>query len=430
MAGESLNRFLDSLPRTRFGRGSTEVPVHRTCGIVGYYVAVITTLGAGLIAGRSLLVLAVLSGVCALSFFIYTWLRRAITGHEELVLLEHVWFALACATGTLLLLGESVVAYLDAVAVGLAFFLTGGRVGCLFVGCCHGKPSALGIRYPESCASDGFPRYLVGIRLFPVQAIEAVGLTIIGLVGLVALPFEPAPGRVLVWFLMGYAVMRFGLEGLRGDKRPHLLGLSQARWMSLVEVTLAVVLIERARPGFPDVRDLAMLGFLAALMVASLALRHALEPRRHLLAPAHLEEVRSATTACLEEAVPDAPGSKRTSRGVTVVASPAPGAPGAAHVSLSLSLERPRVELLCELAATAFPKLDPGMARLTQDSILYLALPPPAAIEALPPVAWTELYGNVVRQLQAPEEPAPEAPARMPMPTRAGRQSYFSSSSR
>jgi hypothetical protein len=41
----------------------------------------------------SRLVLAVLCAVCGLSFFVYAFGRRALTGNERLILLEHVWFA-------------------------------------------------------------------------------------------------------------------------------------------------------------------------------------------------------------------------------------------------------------------------------------------------------------------------------------------------
>lgn len=77
------------------GLYTREVPTFRTCGITGFYVALLVLFAGGLITGRSLLVLAVLALVSGLSFFVYTYLRMWITGREELVLLEHVWFALA-----------------------------------------------------------------------------------------------------------------------------------------------------------------------------------------------------------------------------------------------------------------------------------------------------------------------------------------------
>jgi hypothetical protein len=66
-AGSALNRFLDALPRSTFFERSCERPAFRSMGVAGYYAAFIATLGAGLVAGRSLVVLAAVAAACALS---------------------------------------------------------------------------------------------------------------------------------------------------------------------------------------------------------------------------------------------------------------------------------------------------------------------------------------------------------------------------
>ena len=111
-----INAWLDRLPRTRFGAGSREAPAFRSLGVAGYYAALVVTLGGGLLVGRSILTLAVVSAVCALSFFGWAHLRRLMTGREHLVLLEHVWVALLCAWGALAAMGEPVLPYLDVMA--------------------------------------------------------------------------------------------------------------------------------------------------------------------------------------------------------------------------------------------------------------------------------------------------------------------------
>jgi hypothetical protein len=383
MTAGALNTWLDALPRSRLGRLSREVPAFRTCGITGFYVALATLFAGGLVTGRSLLVLALLALVCGLSFFAYAHLRRAVFGRELIVLLEHVWFAQLCAAAALLGLGEPLPPYLDLVAPPLAFFLACGRVGCLMVGCCHGNPSSLGIVYPESHAEDGFPRHLVGVRLFPVALVECVGLVLIGVTGFVALPFA-APGRVFLWLLIGYAVMRFGLEGLRGDRRPHLLGLSQARWMSLAEFALALVLGERWSGRAFGAREISLGALLAALLVGCLALKHALDPRRKLLAPAHLKELRELALAAGAGNGDGAPVARTTSAGVrvAVTAAHAGGAAGR-HVSLSLPERGVELALLCELAAAALPEAPAENARLSPRGVLHARLPPYAV--AAPP---------------------------------------------
>jgi prolipoprotein diacylglyceryltransferase len=409
----SLNRFLDTLPRTRLGCGGREVPAFRTCGVAGFYGAVIINLGGGLLAGRSLLVLAGLALVCALSFFAYTYLRKWVTGRETLVLLEHVWFALACSTLALWALDEPVLPYVDVVSVALCVFLAAGRVGCTLVGCCHGRPSAVGITYDDHCARDGFARHLVGVRLFPVPALEAVGLVAIGLTGLVALPFAQ-PGKVFVWFLLSYSVLRFGLEGLRGDPRPHFLGLSQARWMSLVEVAGALWWLEG---GSLSAARACVFGALLAALAGALALRHRLDPRPRLLARPHVGELRELVRSEIVSGnVPDSPAGKATSCGVTVaVSTSGHGFPDAMHVSLALPGDHCDLVLLCELAVRAFPELLPADACFTAGRVLHLLLPVPlgaADPEAAPPEERSQaLYGNVVWRLQRDGEPEEERPA-------------------
>jgi prolipoprotein diacylglyceryltransferase len=407
----TLNRLLDALPRTRLGCLSREVPAFRACGVTGFYVAVLVLIGGGLLAGRSPLVLAGLAGVCAASFFVYTYLRMWVTGRETLVLLEHVWFALAASAAWLWALGEPVLPYLDVVAVALCPFLAAGRVGCTLVGCCHGRPSRFGVVYPEHCAADGFPHQLVGVRLFPVPAIEAVALAGTGVAGLCALPFAAA-GQVMVWFLLAYAVTRFGLEGLRGDRRPHLLGLSQARWMALAEVGAVLAFGESPRPA-----AVASFALLAGLLLVAVVLCVRWDSRR-LLASRHVAELRDLTRTAIDEAesaaAPPRPESRRTAHGASIAAS-ANGS--AAHVSLSLPGMAVDLPLLCDLAAAAFPELRPDATSLSRGRILHLSLPCPLPPEPprQSPGLGTALYARIVRHSQQGTEPA-EGPVELPTP--------------
>lgn len=389
----ALNRLLDGLPRTRFGAGAREVPVFRSCGIAGYYAALIATLGCGLLAGRSLLTLAGVAAVCGLSFFVWAYLRRALAGREEIVLLEHVWFAQLCAAGFLFALSEPLLPYLDPVAIGLCVFLAAGRFGCLLVGCCHGRPSELGIVYGEAACADGFARHLAGVRLFPVQAIEALGLLAIGVACVFALAFG-APGSALALFLIAYSVMRFGLEGLRGDRRPHLLGLSQARWMALAEFAFALVLIEARGAGLAlTPRILVPAALLAALVLAALA-AHLFGRERRLASAAHRDELR----ALLQEArARDKLGVevRRSSLGVSLALS-ASEEPAQLHLSLCLGRGSADLALLCSLADAIAPRA--SVAYLGPGPILHLLLP--RAARAGGGDGGLRLYGEAARMLQ------------------------------
>jgi prolipoprotein diacylglyceryltransferase len=401
----SLNALLDSLPRTRLGRWGRETPAYQGLGIAGFYGALIVVFAGGLLAGRSLLVLAGLALVCALSFFAYTYLRRWITGQERLVLLEHVWFALAASAATLWALREPSAPYLDIVAAGMCFFLAAGRAACTLVGCCHGRPASLGIVYGDECAADGFPRHLVGVRLLPVPAIEMFGLVGIGASGLAALPFA-RPGLVFAWFLLSYAVLRFGLEGLRGDARPEFLGLSRARWMALAQAGGVLWWLEGAAL---DRTRIVVACVLLATLVAGLIVMKASDRSRGILRPSHVLEVRAAIPAEL----PERPLVRATSQGVKIAVSDSGAAFGAeAHVSLSLASGRADLELLCQLAARAFPEVPPEAASPGGRAILHLlvAVPPAAGEYASGSLAarGSALYGAVVRRAQQRPRPEPE----------------------
>lgn len=469
-----LNAFLDRLPRTRVGACSREGPAFRACGVTGFYLAVAAALAGGLLAGRELLVVLALCLACALSFFAYVYLRRWLTGVETLVLLEQVWTAEACCALALVALRAPVLPYLDVIAPAMALFLACGRVGCLLAGCCHGRPSALGIVYGEPAARDGFPRHLVGIRLFPVQAVEAAGLALIGLTGLAALPLA-APGRVFAWFLAGYGVLRFGTEGLRGDPRPHWLGISVPRWMALAEIGAAAWI---TRGGQDPLRDGIIITLLLLALAAGLAARRAFDARPALVSPAHADELRRAIAGgtsedgidaagrALRRATalrdsgdgPDAAGSavrraavgdsgdgddatepalrraialgnsgdgdhaagptlRVTSAGVAVAVSPA-GA-GWLHVSLSQPDAPTDLEALCQLAADAFPGLDPEGARAA-GGVLHIPVRVASSVDSH--ASGDALYGAVVRRLQSPPDPEPEPVAE---PAAATRGDYF-----
>jgi len=385
------------------GQLGRPVPTFRTCGIAGYYVALLVLFGGGLLMGQSFFVLAMLAAVSGLSFFVYTYLRMWIAGREELVLLEHIWFALGCNATVLYWMHEPVLAYLDIVSVALCPFLAAGRVGCTLVGCCHGRPSSIGITYNEECARDGFPRHLVGVRLFPVAVIEAVGLLTIGATGLVALPFAQ-PGKVFAWYLLAYSVLRFGLEGIRGDHRPHFLGLSQARWMSIIEVVLALHLTS----GEHRAPAAAIPGALFGVLIVALAVRWKMDWRRQLLTAAHARELRewvSGEIDCAFKVASVHPATHKTKRQIAVaISTTKTGAKKSAHISLSLPDGYGDLPSLCELAARAFPELLTREAQFTQGRILHFMLSLPLEDREADARAIRHranlLYGSLVRQLQ------------------------------
>ena len=110
-----------------------------------------------------------------------------------------------------------------------------GRIGCAMVGCCYGMEieHGIGIIYRRSKYAPN------GVKLFPVQAVEACGDLIIFCVLLKVLSKtlqkKDSGGIVLQIYLACYAIMRFFLEFFRGDQiRGGLWKLSTSQWISLL----------------------------------------------------------------------------------------------------------------------------------------------------------------------------------------------------
>jgi hypothetical protein len=403
-----VNEFLDSLPRTRIFRNGRELPAFLAAGMAGFYAAVTVAMGAALATGRSVATIVVLSCAGAASFYGWAWLRRWIAGKEKLVLLEHVWLALAVSGVALWAIREPVLPYLDIESIALGVFLAFGRLGCTLAGCCHGQASSVGIVCGDAFVPHGFPAELAGVRLFPVAALEMFGLVAIVICGAIALPFSP-PGRVLAWFLLAYAILRSALESFRGDARPHLLGLSVPRWMAMTQAVAVLFWLESGRGGTARYR----LFGLAALLIAAVFLRIATDRRARVLNSRHVREIRNFVAARMQAGLPDRPEAWTSSRGVTAAISQATHQDAAnAHVSLSLPGGRRDLPVLCELAARALPELQPEATRFGGANVLHCLVPAPlGAVRNRNRGLHPKLYGIVVRALQQTPRPSvqPEA---------------------
>ena len=402
-----LNALLDAIPRVEIRWSGRPRPAFRTCGTVGFGVAVLVAVSAAMLGNRSMLALAEATGVAVLSFFGWAYLRRAITGVERLVLLEHVWLALLCVVVTLWLQGLPVSATLDPFCAGLAFFLAGGRAGCSMVGCCHGHPSGVGFRYPSGHAKQGFASYLTEIRLFPVQLLEFVGLVLIGVITFMLVALAQ-PGAATIWYLFSYALLRFALEELRADDRPHFFTMSVARWMCLGE--FAFILALSQPPGWIPI----------LLVSTGLALHLGRDTDRRLLASGHIQELRELLERFRKvQDPPPAPLAWSTSRRVTLAISRAPHEAGEAlHISLCLPSRKENLELACRLAAEAYPQLDPSRAVYRGSNTLHFALPQTeSSITPTSRLVFEKLYRKLLKKATTPEtedHPSRSAPLLIP----------------
>ena len=149
----------------------------------------------------------------------------------------------------------------SAVGAGLGFALV--RSGCFLAGCDYGLPTARGVRFPPGSlaaldhAHRGFiPLGAPSLPVHPTQLYEAV-------LGLLAAALAAVPivrgrrdGRASAVFLGVYAVGRFAIEFLRGDRdRGQAFGLSTAQWVSLaigVALLLSVLSVTGRRTGMGE----------------------------------------------------------------------------------------------------------------------------------------------------------------------------------
>jgi hypothetical protein len=280
-------------------------PAFRSCGLTGVALAVpagvLLAAGAGADAG----VMAAVSVAACAAFLALALGTKVLGGEERLVYYHHQAAVLGVAALVPWALGEPVLRYLDAAAVGLGVFLACGRVGCLLAGCCHGRPGDRGVRYGPAHAEAGFPAHLVGVRLVPVQALEAGAVLAIAGAGTVLMLDGARPGAALALYLTAYAVLRFGLELLRGDPvRPYAAGLSAAQWISLaIAACVPAAGAAGLLPAGPAHAAAAV-----ALAAASGALA-ATAARRRLLGARHVAELAAAL---------DGPGVHETSLGIRI----------------------------------------------------------------------------------------------------------------
>jgi len=180
--------------------------------------------------------LMALIAIAALGALLSTAIASVVlTRNETLIFYRGVIFIFSVAALISKLLHKPVMEYMDITALGSALFLACGRIGCLSVGCCHGRPFRWGVFYGEAHVRTGFARWLKGVRLFPIQAVESFWALSIVVFGSIWFWRGSLPGAVFAFCTVVYGLGRFFLEFFRGDDaRAYFLSFSEAQWTSLV----------------------------------------------------------------------------------------------------------------------------------------------------------------------------------------------------
>ena len=135
------------------------------------------------------------------------------------------------------------------VPLGHAF----GRIGCFFYGCCYGRDSDAwcAVTFPAGSPS-WFEHGRKMVSVLPTQLFEATAL--LALFGFLMWLWRKtrgarheAPGIILGAYLCGYAVIRFGIEILRGDPRAAVGPFSISQAISIGMLAAGAFLIGLAR---------------------------------------------------------------------------------------------------------------------------------------------------------------------------------------
>jgi phosphatidylglycerol:prolipoprotein diacylglycerol transferase len=130
----------------------------------------------------------------------------------------------------------------DVFAPGIALGHVVGRLGCLFAGCCYGKPTsvpwAITFTDPFAATNVGTP---LNVPLHPTQIYEAGAEALILLALLVTeRRGRPYPGRTFWLYILLYSISRYVIEIYRGDPRGAIGIFSTSQFISLVLAPLAI----------------------------------------------------------------------------------------------------------------------------------------------------------------------------------------------
>lgn len=258
----AVNRLLDAAATATSVLGR-EAPPFRAMGVAGLAAGAAVIVALSIWEGPPVGSVAAAAVGAFVAFVAAGLVRTRLGMTARHVAVPDLLLGLAAAAAVAAALGESVPRTLDVLAVGIVTFIAWGRMGCLLSGCCHGRPCSVGIRYPPGASVD---EALVGIRLFPVQVLDAGWILLVTVVA-IAMSTATRPGETAWWVVLGYGAGRFVLEFLRGDLRRKLGPLSTTQWLVLA-LLAGRIAVEEARRDALDVRRVAVIA--TAALVATL----------------------------------------------------------------------------------------------------------------------------------------------------------------
>lgn len=290
-----LNKNLDILVRPEIHILHRSWPFFQVCGYTGLVLAILLAMILVTYLGLFPWVMIGVIGIGMLTFLGLAMITKIIIGEEQLIYYHHEIAIMIMAAIFLKMINQPALPYLDVTILGIGIFLVCGRVGCFMGGCCHGRPNKWGMCYRKEHADAGFTHYYVGVRLFPIQAVESLWVLGVVLVGIMFLLGGRPSGETLAWYVITYDIGRFCFEFVRGDPgRPYRWGFSEAQWTSVI-LMFAVVWGELAGVlSFHLWHIVAFAGIVWTMIAIALTRRFRRTVRHRLLNSCHVREVAEA----------------------------------------------------------------------------------------------------------------------------------------
>ena len=125
-----------------------------------------------------------------------------------------------------------------------------GRWGNWFNQELFGQPTTLPWALKVSSSVAEKAGFAAGTTFHPTFLYESIGCVVLAwLLIRIERRLSPARGRLFAWYVLGYTVLRFGVEGLRIDSAHHVGGLRLNQWVAAGVCAVAVLflVIDRLR---------------------------------------------------------------------------------------------------------------------------------------------------------------------------------------
>jgi prolipoprotein diacylglyceryl transferase len=119
-----------------------------------------------------------------------------------------------------------------------------GRWGNWFNQELFGRPTTLPWALKVSSSVAEKAGYAAGTTFHPTFLYESIGCVVLAWVLIrIEHRLRPARGQLFAWYVAGYTVLRFGVEGLRIDSAHHVGGLRLNQWVAVGVFAVAVLFL-------------------------------------------------------------------------------------------------------------------------------------------------------------------------------------------